>query len=580
MLLNLTNYILVRPLFLLYHPTTLFLPFNLMLNRLLSCIIIAVLLNSCASQMAPTGGEKDIVPPMPVRSSPENLSIHFKAEKINIVFDEFIQTGDFASQVFFSPALNRRPQYRVHGKTLTITLDDTLKAKTTYTVNFGNAVKDITEGNVMVNYQYVFSTGDYIDSMRIQGIVKGALDGLPKENVLALLYDELTDSVVAKERPTYYAHTDKAGQFEISHLKEGTYKLIALRDQNADLMYGPGEEIAFIDTAIVINDSTGFYSVQLFKPVAESQKVLGTHSSLPGRLMIALAKQADHLELKPINDSIQEGVLQFNTGKDTAFFFINNLSADSILIHVTDGSFSDTVAVRMKVVSEKDKVLLPKFLVTSALRKGRSTQQQEPDKPFLIEFSTPVIAASDDRKMVLTNDSTKTSTELSWKLAADTSTLRKRAAIAFPFEEQTSYTLLVPDSVFKDVYGRFNDSTSISFVTFEKSATGNLFLKVTTDSLKNYFYELRSSSNEVIARSKLKPGLNDLKFLSLRPGNYSLKVIEDLNNNNRWDTGNYWKHLQPEKIYNYTDEITLRANWDLDVEMSVGRKIVERKGSR
>ncbi|HUM47683.1 MAG TPA: hypothetical protein PLD84_12210, partial [Chitinophagales bacterium] len=229
---------------------------------------------------------------------------------------------------------------------------------------------------------------------------------------------------------------------------------------------------------------------------------------------------------------------------------------------------------------EKDKVLLPKFLVTSALRKGRSTQQQEPDKPFLLEFATPVIAANDDRKMVLTNDSTKTSTELSWKLVADTSTLRKRAAIAFPFEEKTSYTLMIPDSTFKDVYGRFNDSTSISFVTFEKSATGNLFLKVTTDSLKNYFYELRSSSNEVIARSKLKPGLNDLKFLSLRPGNYSLKVIEDLNNNNRWDTGNYWKQLQPEKIYNYTDEITLRANWDLDVEMSVGRKIVERKGSR
>ncbi|MEO6166540.1 MAG: Ig-like domain-containing domain [Chitinophagales bacterium] len=551
-----------------------------MLKQLLSYTIIAILLNSCASQIAPTGGEKDLVPPLPIRSNPENLSIHFDAQRINIVFDEFIQVGDFASQVFFSPALNERPQYRVHGKTLTITLNDTLKPKTTYTVNFGNAVKDITEGNVMVNYQYVFSTGDYIDSMRIQGIVKGALDGLLKENVLAMLYDTHTDSVIAKERPTYYAHTDKAGQFEITHLKEGTYKLLALRDQDADLMYGPGEEIAFIDSNIVINDSTGFYFLQLFKAVAENQKVLSTYSSLPGRIMISLAKQADHLEVKPMNDTIREGIVLFNTGKDTAFFFLNDVTTDSILLEVTDGSFSDTVAVRMKVVNEKDKVLLPKFLLTSALRKGRSTQQQEPDRPFLLEFYTPVISENENRRLLLTNDSTGTTTEVSWKLVADTATQRKRAEISFPFEEKRSYSLVIPDSSFKDVYGRFNDSTSISFVTFEKSATGNLFLKVTTDSLKNYFYELRSSSNEVIARSKLKPGLNDLKFLSLRPGNYSLKVIEDLNNNNRWDTGNYWKHLQPEKIFNYTDEITLRANWDLDVEMSVGRKIVERKGAR
>ncbi|MGB3076606.1 MAG: Ig-like domain-containing domain [Chitinophagales bacterium] len=520
--------------------------------------------------MAPTGGEKDIIPPIPVRTNPENLSIHFKAQKITITFNEFIQTGDFGSQAFFSPALNIKPLYRVHGKTLTITLNDTLKSQTTYTINFGTAVKDITEGNIMVNYQYVFSTGDYIDSMSIQGVVKGAEDGLVKENVMAMLYNDLTDSIVAKERPAYYAHTDKDGHFEISHLKEGTYQLIGLRDLDADLLLGPGEEVAFVDTAVQINDSTGFYTLQMFKPIAESQKILGTHSSQPGKLTIAFAKQLEQLKVIPLSGNARDGVLQFNAARDTAIFFLNDVASDSIQLQVVDGSFTDTAEVRMKKVNEKEKVLLPKFTVASVLKSGRSSQQQEPDKPFLLQFSTPVIFVSENKELLLTDDSTKTSVTTKVELKADTGTLRKNGSFIFPFTEKTSYTLLIPDSVFKDVYGRFNDSTTIRFTTFEKSATGNLLLKVTTDSIKNYFYELRNSSKEVIARGKLKHGLNELNFQAMRPGNYSLKVIDDLNANNRWDTGNYWKHLQPEKIYNYTDDITLRPNWDLDVEMKVG----------
>jgi hypothetical protein len=548
-----------------------------MAKQILALMILAVVLSSCASQIAPSGGEKDIVPPMPVRSSPENLSIHFEAEKINIVFDEFIQTGDFNSQVFFSPALSQRPLFRVHGKMLTITLKDTLLPKTTYTVNFGNAVKDITEGNVMINYQYVFSTGDYIDSMRIQGIVRGAEDAQPKENILAMLYNDVTDSVVIKERPSYYAHTNKAGQFEISHLKEGIYKLIALNDKNADLKYTPGEEIAFLDSSIAIRDSAGFYTLTLFKPVAEQQKVLGVSSTQPGRIMIAFAKRLGALKLTPLNGFDGESVLQFSNARDTAFYYINDVVSDSIRLQVSDGEFSDTVEVRMKLVNEKDKILLPKFTVLSALKKGRSVIQQEPDKPLLLEFSTPLLTVVDSNRLLLINDSTMSKQVVNVKVISDTATLRKRAEIRFAFAEETGYSLMVPDSIFRDVYGRYNDSVKISFTTFEKSETGNLFMKLTTDSVKNYFYELRSAAGEIIARGTLRKGLNELKFLSLRPGNYSLKLVEDMNNNGRWDTGNYLEHRQPEKIYNYAEEIVLRANWDLDVEMTVGRKIAERK---
>lgn len=549
-----------------------------MVKKSITCLIMAVVLHSCASQMAPSGGEKDVIPPAVVRTTPANLSTHFAAEKINITFDEFIQLGDFNSQVFFSPALNQRPHFKVHGKTLTITLQDTLLPKTTYTVNFGNAVKDITEGNIMVNYQYVFSTGDYIDSMRIQGLVRGAADGQPKDQVLAMLYSDLSDSAVINKRPSYYAHSDKSGQFSISHVKEGNYKLIALHDKNADLKFSPGDDIAFMDTAINIVDSTGFYTLTLFSPVVEQQKVLSASSSQPGRITVALARPAESLTLTQLNGLAPEGILQFSLARDTAFYYLNDVSSDTIRLQVREGDFTDTVEVRMKVVNEKDKVMLPRFAAGSPLKKGRNSLQQEPDKPFVLEFSTPVTGFSDSSRFLLINDSTGSSQRIGARLLTDTTTLKQRAELLVTLEEAAAYTLLVRDSVFKDVYGRYNDSVRFSFTTFEKSETGNLFIRLTTDTARNYFFELKSSSGDVIARGTLKKGLNELKYLNLRPGNYSLKVVEDLNNNRRWDTGNYLEHRQPEKIYNYAGDIVLRANWDLDVEMTVGggRKTAER----
>jgi hypothetical protein len=259
-------------------------------------------------------------------------------------------------------------------------------------------VKDVNEGNIMVNYEYVFSTGNYIDSFRVQGIVRSAEDGLPKENVLVMLYSDLTDSVVAKERPTYNARTDKSGSFRINHLKEGSYKLFALNDQNLNLLYDqPGEEVAFWDSTIVIRDTSAYYPLVIFKPAAEKQKLLNAGSYQPGRVTFSLSKRTDNLVINPLSGNAKEGVLQFNLGKDTALFSLNDLTSDSIEFELRDENFSDTVKVRMKKVDEKAKVLPPKLLIISPFRKGRTGGQQEPDKPIIFEFSTPVVWVNDNK---------------------------------------------------------------------------------------------------------------------------------------------------------------------------------------
>ncbi len=206
-------------------------------------LAVILFLASCASQVAPTGGIKDIVPPQVEKSNPENLSVNFHASRISITFDEYVQLNDATNQVFFSPALESNPVFKLRGKTLLIDLPDTLRKNTTYTVNFGNAIKDITEGNIMLSYQYVFSTGSSIDSLRMQGKLQNALGGKLKPNILVMLYRNATDdSVVAKQRPDYNARTDTSGSFVISHISDGSYKLFALDDQNFNLLYDQPDE--------------------------------------------------------------------------------------------------------------------------------------------------------------------------------------------------------------------------------------------------------------------------------------------------------------------------------------------------
>ncbi len=544
---------------------------NIVLKQLFIYITIAFVISGCASQVAPTGGDKDVTPPEVIRSNPDNLTIHFNAGKINLSFNEYIQQGDFGSEIFFSPAVDENPLYRIHGRTLSISINGELKPQTTYSINFGNAIKDIAEGNILTNYQYVFSTGGYIDSLKIKGMVKGAADALPKENMIVMLYSDLSDSGIAKSRPAYYTHSREDGTFEINHLKAGIYKLIALNDLDANLMFSQaGEDIGFADSSIDVNDTSGFYSLVLFKSFAPKQKVINTTSSQPGKVTIAFARHLEKPEVTLIGDGVKRSILQFNATKDTAYIWIDDFVSDSIFLSIRDTNYADTVGVRMKKADEKGKISPPKFTLVAAPRKGRLSLSQEPDKPVEFEFATPVVSINETKSLSLLSDSATQRSFIKPAIVSDTATNKIKVSVSFPFQEKMGYKLIIPDSTFMDVYGRYNDSTSIQFLTFEKTETGNLALTIITDSVKHYYYEFRSSEGELISKAVLREGPNALTFSSLRPGNYTLRVVEDQNLNGKWDTGDYWKHLQPEKIYTYSGEITLRANWDLELEMKIG----------
>lgn len=263
-------------------------------------------LYSCANQGSLTGGPKDEKPPVIVSSEPANFTTHFKSKVIEISFDEYFALKDIAKQLVLSPPMAKKPEFKVKGKTLEITLKDSLLPDLTYAINFGDALVDLNEGNPIKNFQYVFSTGDRIDSLQVGGKVIQALDGKPAEDILVMLYNGTADSLPLKTIPLSISRTNKEGQFTVKNLASGSYKIFALKDGNTNYLFDqPTEAVAFLDSlitpSVIINAVT-----DTLKPANDTiTQLVDPKSQLKDTLK--LAKRL----VKPATDSV-------NPEKDSA----------------------------------------------------------------------------------------------------------------------------------------------------------------------------------------------------------------------------------------------------------------------
>ena len=150
---------------------------------------------SCAQVVIPSGGNKDIVPPKVVKYIPDSASINFKSKSIAIFFDEFVYLKDLNNQLIISPPLEYQPDIKLKNKIITIDFDknEILKLNTTYSISFGNAIQDIHENNPIENFKYVFSTGNFIDSLIVKGKIENAFDHKTEKDILVMLYNAFKD---------------------------------------------------------------------------------------------------------------------------------------------------------------------------------------------------------------------------------------------------------------------------------------------------------------------------------------------------------------------------------------------------
>jgi hypothetical protein len=225
----------------------------IVLAAALFCYLLSVIGSGCAQIGMPTGGPRDTTPPVLLNATPPNKTLHFTGNKIVLTFDEYVHLQDLQKDLLVAPEPKIIPNVNSKLKTVTIKIRDTLQPNTTYSFQFGNAIQDINENNPLHDFTYVFSTGSYIDSLTFNGNVILAETGKPDSTLIAMLYKNLDDSAIYKEKPRYVARLDSSGNFHFKNLAGGTYHLYALKDESGQKMYNnPSQLFAFADSAIQI----------------------------------------------------------------------------------------------------------------------------------------------------------------------------------------------------------------------------------------------------------------------------------------------------------------------------------------
>ncbi len=526
-----------------------------------------LLFSSCAQIVSPTGGPQDTTPPKILKYEPDSLPVNFSSKTIRLKFNEYIQLKELSSQLVISPPMKQQPEINVRGKDLVIEIKDTLKKNTTYTFNFGNAITDITEGNAIEDFQYVFSTGPVIDSLSLSGVVKNAFTLSPEKGVLVMLYDTYDDSVPLKHTPTYFTKTKPDGSFKINYLRAGKYKIFAVKDANSNYLYDtPDEMIAFKDSLIDI-PSTKKVEMLLFKEERKKQFVKSAKAVGYGHVKVVFNKPNPIMGFQIINVLGKEdkfGVVQSNNTNDSMDFFIPDYDQDSIRIIISDDLVAiDTVELKMPKKKSED-VLKP-------LDGSGQNKIQSINTPYVIKFNQQI------GKLKILVDSKPYIVVLKGKDGVEVNDIYVRSQLnrmeIYPnvdlsknWEENQEYRgCVLPGSV-EDIFKSTNsDTIKFSFKTFEQKYYGSFKLNLKTENKNEKVLQLIGPSIE-------EDSLNGSKVLDyqfLNPGNYSLRLINDDNKNKKWTTGNYFKHQQPEKVKYYPNPITIRSNWDLELEWKV-----------
>lgn len=600
-------------------------------GQLLALSVILTLF-SCANIVQPSGGPKDTQAPEIKEIEPANQSVNFDSKKIVFTFDEYIQLQDINNQFFISPPLKNIPDFTVKNKSLVVTIDDTLKPNTTYNINFGDAIKDINEGNILTNATYAFSTGPYIDSLSLLGNVKNAQTLEAEKGVLIMLYDKVVDSLPMKQIPTYYTKCDEAGNFRLDNLKGGNYKLIALNDKNRNLLFDLPEEeaIGFMDSLVspvyipkpvttkpdtvspdtakskepeeqpeaakaardsVVNEKVNKIQVWTFVEEKSFQYLKKSLAIQYGKLAFIYNLPVETLNIKPLNIEIENmgwAFREFSDNRDTVYVWLPEAEdeegegeiphVDTIRLEVqADGFKKDTVDIPLLEKGEKVSLsggskgsfrkTVQKEDFNFVLFAPGKNKVQHPERGFEVRFNHPV-AYSTLKKIELREDSSL----VEFTTTPNPERLRS-FLVNFPWKAGKNYELFIPPNTFRDLFALPNDSFLVSFKGGDVEEFANLVLNLKTpDANINYVVQLLDDKGKLIEEKNVNHK-ETITFSLLQPGAYQLKLIYDENNNKKWDTGNYLKQKQAEKIVVYPEgNITIRPNWDVEIEWNLGKE--------
>lgn len=498
-----------------------------------------------------------------------------------------------------SPPLSEPPDFRLRGKSLVMAFEDTLPKGTTYSIEFGNSIADITEGNKLSGFMYAFSTGPYLDSMTLTGIVTDGFTAKPVKDILVMLYDLDNDTIPPDSlpvlvKPDHITRTPENGSFVFSHIPPGAFKIIALADKTGDLLFNTvGESIAYSDTLVtswyetpmvpdtamadsITADSTAVDST-VTKPVTEhrvSLRVFEPMDSVQSLDKITLVRDRmatlifryppQDLRLVPLN---ADSLAQWNLTEP-------GILGDTLTLWLI-GNLPDTLLLKVEARKmENDTVDLPVRL-TEPPRKGKKAGTEKPVRlelsnnlrggllnffkgPLILTASYPLDSMNLNEFLIIDGKDTLK------PAGVEPEPLQRRITVRYNWQEGKPYQLYLPDSALFSVNRLTNDTVRMRFKTAESRIYGNLAINLRLPSGFGQAIVQLLTEKEKVLEEQVVNESGRISFDYLLPAKYKLKVIADQNSNRRWDSGDYFRKIQPEEVTYYLKTLEIRANWDVE----------------
>ncbi len=578
-------------------------------------VAAALLLAACASIGRPEGGPRDMTPPVMVSSTPAPGSVNVSNGRIDIVFDENITLDEPMNKIVVSPPQKKQAQISSNGRRVRITLRDTLRDSTTYTVDLADAVRDLNEGNILDGLAIDFSTGPSIDTLMISGIVFEGRTLEPAQGMIVGVYSTpVADTALTTLPMDRITKTNALGRFTIRNLKPGSYRVFAINDLNHDFHWDRSEDIAFLDRdispstmavevtdtftdaagndSLVTRPATRFlpddilltwfnenykplYLVKHERPDARRLTLeMSTHSdSLPQLTLLNTVRAGARLD--------REAVLQSSPGLDSLTYWLR----DTTLI----GSDTLKIAARYLHTDTLDNITFTTDTLTFALRQPKkkkkrdeetdsvpklefvnigisSRQPQDLNIPLLFETSAPT-ASIDSAGFRIEELVDSVWMPVAARIPSPPDSLQPmRLLTEMTWKPKTKYRVTIDSLAVTDIYGNHNRPFVQEVSTHAIEDYAALFFNIGDLGPDSAIVELLSSDKPV----RLEPVRNGVAtFEYVTPGAYYARLFIDRNQNGRWDTGSVADTVQPEDVFYFSKKLNLKKNWDVEQQWNI-----------
>jgi hypothetical protein len=537
---------------------------------------LLVALTSCANIVRPGGGEKDAEGPVALSVNPKHLSLHFDSKQVTFEFNEYLKPGGYSEEVFVSPVLNTPPDVLVSGKKLIIRFREDLKPNTTYVVSISANILDFTEGNPMGKpILYAFSTGDRIDTLGFRGQVFDEMAELEVKGMTMLLFesDSVPDNNIRNLRPAYAAMVEEGGTFFFKYLKPGKYKLFGIKDLDKSYSWSQDKEaVAISNQAEVLVDSS-------FKTPDVVLKAFLMDEDWPR------IKSAKWMDDENIIVEFKEPLRRTWKGDSLRISMADTLGGPETPITEWDFAVNSTSALLLHAKRPQSETSRLWFhgLIDTLGNKGDTFEIVTPaarvkggEKRF---FADPVTVAHEHTIYLMSQH------PLQMPLADSMVSVVDTNGKVFPAKvEGSAYQLRVKVAKWPDTkmpYNlriapgfRFADTLTDTALTWRLALPrhddfGSLAGEIVTsaaDSLSNSPWVLQlyidGPKGPVVVRRTT--GGKKFNFDYLKPGIYTIRLINDLDQNGYYTPGSLSENRQPEHVVLLQERIEVKAKWDIE----------------